>query len=307
MMEQIRSDLLDDYNQYFTNAVAGTPEDETPPPPPASVSDLQPIAKKYNLEYSVTEEATVLELRETVLGKTYDESRSSSNSPLLNLLFPRDLRNEIDDYEPLIARSFDSFDWFLVQRTADLPAETPELADVRNQVVAAWKQQKAAELALEAAKKYAEQAKTDAIDLKNLFRGPQFSGGKKVEVVETNAFSRMSVGIPNARTRQVPLEISQPTSIVAAGPDFLDAVFELEGADVTAVLNNDESIAYIVRIVRHTDSTEQLRQEFLREGGIWYGQPTMDQARRAEIGAAFVSDLIGEDGLDWKREPDARR
>ena len=90
---------------------------------------------------------------------------------------------------------------------------------------------------------------------------------------------------------------------------MLEKVFDLGEGEVAAEFNHDHSIAYILRVQKHLESPEELRQNYLAElaSGYWRGGPTIE---RNESQNAFLSLLIGlmqDAGLNaesWKRAPD---
>lgn len=297
LMDQIETDLRKQYNEYFTSVVVNTPAGEAPAVPPASLSDLKPLAEKHGLELSVIEEGTFLSMRDTELGKSIVTRGAGANRPLFGLCFG-DWDGGVSNYEPVATLSRDSFDRYLVQRTADLPPATPELSEVRDQVVAAWKQDKAAQLALEAAQAKAAEAAESGQPLVDFF-----GDDSGVSVIETEPFSRMFQGLPDPRTGLPTMQLGQPAAVTAAGPDFMEAVFDNEKA--AAALNHDHTIAYVVRVKSHSETAEELQKGYLESGGRWLGQPVMDAERGKALGAAFASQLVGEEGLDWRRTPDA--
>ena len=73
-------------------------------------------------------------------------------------------------------------------KTEDVAEKTPVFADIRDEVAAAWKQQKASELALKQAEKFATEAAAAGETLTN------FMAGKPFQVVTTDLFSWLNFG-----------------------------------------------------------------------------------------------------------------
>lgn len=284
-------------------------EDDAPrPDPPAVLTDLKAFAEENGLEYSETADLTGIELRDSDLGRTFDFTRTDSRTggplPLVMRIFGEtklQLYRPVVTYEVTFTRERvpQPINGFIVIKQMDEPRETPELGEIREEVVKAWKQQQAAELALARAKEVAEQARSKGVSLRDLM-----ASETGVEVVETDPFSYRTTGLFAAGRRPT---LSQPQSIVAPGPDFMKTVFGLAPGDLGAVLNHNHSIAYTVRVVQHMDSRAELRSNFLMVGETEHRIYGLGGRYRGEVNAAINKLLFGDaegDGmLDWKRDP----
>jgi len=161
--------------------------------------------------------------------------------------------------------------------------------------------QQAAKLALEHADEVAEKVQASGSWL-----GDYFAADKNVQVVRTDPFSWFTVGnVPQRSGMGETFRMSQPDGIVALGPDFMREVFDLKGSDVGAVLNHDHTIAYVLRVVEHAESEDQLRQAFLSEANEWYGLQAMTQSHIQRAAQILINDFLQNVyHVDWKRKAD---
>jgi hypothetical protein len=81
-------------------------------------------------------------------------------------------------------------------------------------------------------------------------------------------------------------------------------VFDLKENEVAAVLNHDQTVVYLIRVVQHMSTPEELRTAYLAEASTWPGLRLMMNGHARIAAAALVSDLITNAGLDWVRPPD---
>ena len=206
--------------------------------------------------------------------------------------------NSVKLFQPVITFDGDSNGYIAIM-AKDQPRQVPKLEDIRPEVVKAWKKEKAAKLALERAKKLAAEAEKAGLSLKDAL-----AGEAGIDVVETDPFSWLSGPAQIMPTAQrIPLRLTQPEPLIAAGNEFMEAVFDLEPGKIGAVLNHDNSIAYVIR-VQHMESMADLRAEFLEMGEFLYRMYGFNQAHVREATDAVVRDLLNASDLEWKRTPD---
>ena len=139
----------------------------------------------------------------------------------------------------------------------------------------AWKLRKAGELAIKRAEELAKKAQTSGASLEDAF-----ADDKSLKIVKTDPFAYLTVGTVSRDSQQVDsFRLSEPKEIVAAGPEFMEKVFNLKEGEVAAAPNHDRSIAYVVRIAEHQNTPAELRQAFLSEADSWYGIVAMSRGR----------------------------
>jgi hypothetical protein len=256
--------------------------------------DFAPLAEKYGFTAGKTGPLEGLEFRNIPVGKS---GTPESRLTLTGILFTTD---ELDLYEPLQTVDVDG-NRYVVMKTSDEKERVPEFKEVRSEVLQAYKLQKAADLALKDAEAQAKKAQEAQANLTDFF-----ASKPTVKVVRTDAFSQKTRGdVPNQFGMQ-PYRMSQPEGIVAAGPEFMRKVFALKPGEVGAVLNHDKSIAYVVKLVEHLDSVDELRDAYLAEANTWDGLPisTMNHMQTAQ--ARLLNDVLASANIDWKRDPDVR-
>jgi hypothetical protein len=265
------------------------------PAPPAALADLALLAETHGLKAGKTGPMSYFELRATPVGKSIDPERRSEFSYLLFR------SKDIDAYLPISTQDR-AANRFIAMKISDTPGHEPKLAEVRSDVMRAWKLQKAAELAEKFATDEAKKAQAAGSPLGAFFAG----GGVVGEVVTTDPFAMYTGGdIAYATTRQLePYRLSEPAGISAAGRDFMEKVFQLKVGEVAAVMNHDRSIAYVVRLVEHSKPPEELRTDYLAEAGIWPGQQIMTSDRVQRSYQMLTDDILKSYGVEWKRTAD---
>ena len=293
LMGKMDRDLSALYTPFFSAVLEADAASKPHPQPAAGLTDLSKLATDNGLDAGKIGPVSQLELRDTPLGKTVKQDEQTT--PLMIALFS----NTAELYQPNVSYDLDN-NHFLSVKTGDTPARVPELSEVRDEVIRAWKLQKAADLALKHAEELAKQAQTAGKSLEDTF-----SDDKKVKITKTDPFAWLTPGSVSRDTQQLQsFRLAQPEGIVAAGPELLQKVFTLGDGDVGAALNHDHSIAYVLRIAEHQDTPAELRQTFLSEADQWYGAPAWARAHSGQIVASMVDDLYKSAGIVWDRKAD---
>jgi hypothetical protein len=292
----IQGQLDDEFNSWFNARLAAEDDKKDPPPAPKSLTDLAPIAQKNGLQHGQTGPKSLLELRELPIGKS---SVMDLNISLLGALFLGG--HDIDLYQPKTSVDIDG-NRYVVMKTSDTPGKVPTLAEVKDEVIKAWKKEKAVELAEKHANELAKKAQDAKSPLTNFF-----AEDKAIKVVRTDPFAELTggeVGFAGGQIQQQPYRISQPDGIVAVGPEFLKRVFELKDGEVAVIPNHDHTIEYIVRVVEHQPALPELRTAYLAEGNNWMGENIMSQMRRQEVARNLENDIELRANLKWNRDKD---
>lgn len=295
LMTQLKIELDDEYAGYFDAMLNAEDAGKEAPAPPAALADLNALALKHGLTYEKIEPTSLVDLRESGIGQTGNAEESSTQGFRFWVLCFR--KGDLDLYEP--ASTFDvDGNRYLALVTERLERVEPELDEIRDEVIAAWKKQKAGELALAEAEKLAKEAEEKGMPLSALFAEEDNRGS-----FETNPFSFLMVG-GVSQEGEVQLQLSQPNQVIAAGPDLLKNAFELGTEEVGAALNHDHSIAYLMRVASHLESDDALRARFIQEGETWYGLPAMMRARIGRAAKELYKTLGEESDVQWVREVD---
>ena len=207
LMFGLKRDLDNSYADYFNDLLDATDANADPPAPPADLADLGPLATANGLTHKTTSSLSCsLELREGTFGKSVNADVTAAQTLPLWIIAFRE--GEIDRYEPVVTYDLDG-NLYLSVINERLDRVTPELDDVRDEVVAAWKLQQAADLAQTAAKGLAAKARDSGLSLEAYFADNQDQAASG-SVVETDPFSLLTIGNISPTTGQVSLRLSQP-------------------------------------------------------------------------------------------------
>lgn len=300
-VNRIKLQLDDEFVEHFDAVLVAQEKGEEAPAAPESLTNLKPLAEQEQLELIEVDQASQLQLRESEFGRTVATDQSPSGPlPLWFLAFRSE---EIDLYQPLITYDIDG-NRYICLVTNRYEGESPKLDDVRDRVVAEWKRVQAAELAQKKAEEVAAQISESGKTIADYFAQADEPLVPVADVQETDTFSLLSLGRIAPTARQVPLRLSQPEPLVAAGPELLEAAFDIEPGEVIAQLNHDHSIAYLLRVAQRIGTEDELRSNFIRDGDRWVGAGPLMQARAQNKITALLGDLLDGSGLEWLRAPD---
>lgn len=295
LCSEIEGQLQGDYRKWFGDTLAAQEEKKEAPKPPQSLTDLTPLAEKNGLKAAKTGPMSVLQFRELPIGKS---GVPDTGRMLITMLFGSKV---LDMYEPTTTLDAEN-NYYVSMKISDTPAKVPTLAEVRDEVVKAWKFQKAAELAEKHAQEVAKKAEEAKTPL------PQFfADDTSVKVTRTDPFAELTggeVGFANGQLQQQPFRLSQPEGLTAAGPEFIRKIFELKDGQVMAMLNHDHTIAYVVRLVEHQMPVNELRTAYLGEANSWPGIDNMSRGHMQELWGSLQNDIVAGSNLKWERDPD---
>ncbi|MCC6492212.1 MAG: SurA N-terminal domain-containing protein [Pirellulales bacterium] len=287
--------LEGEYNQYGIRVAETKAADQPPPTPPERLTNLDWLAKQNNLTFEKTTALTARELFDTAIGKAGDADslrRSVTQEAFTSLAL----------YQPFLAKDMDG-NYYLVQKIEDAPHRIPERKEVRDQVAEAWKREQAAKLAEAEAKKLAEEISKSSAPFDQFF----FADRGYPVVNQTQFFSWRSYP-PTGAGMGRPPGLSDVPELKNVGPQFMETAFSLEGNETKAVMNYDNSVAYVIRLARRQWSPEELRQLFLEEQAGWPGQLDMLLEHYSRFSSAVEQEMLQE-RADFKWDADflARR
>lgn len=286
VMDRIYGELQTEYNPYGFAVVTARSEKKEIPAPPAALTNLKERAKETGLTSEETVLLTQRELADTFVGKAIDVQTKSK-------LVIQAAFDDLQLYEPMLATDLDG-NLFLVTKVEDVPEMIPAFDDVKDEVLQAWKLREASQLALKKAEEFAAEAQKKGDTLSTFFIG------KPYEVTTTDLFSWLSFGTtPAEMQRGARLGDAPPLS--AVGPDFMTKAFELKDDEVAALLNYDQTNAYIFRVDRRESTPEELKALFLKEANSWYGGRVMMGARWQYQQRQLIAELMDRAGLDMEK------
>jgi hypothetical protein len=154
------------------------------------------------------------------------------------------------------------------------------LEEIKEEVVAAWRLQKAFDLARAESRRLADEARSAGKPLDEVFAQDQ-----EHEIFRSDPFSWYTLG-PVPGGRDVRLRLSEVDGVDGAGPEFMEAVFKLGDGQVAATVNHAHSVAYVIRLAGREQSEQAMREDFLRESQI------LGQMVRQQNAVQMVSTLL---------------
>jgi len=211
--------------------------------------DIKKLAEAAGLPYSQTGMVDIAALIRSPLGR----SRSTSGETFAERVFTDDLGL----FQPFRTSDFDftagKISEFLVWKLETKKPYIPELAEVRDEVVAAWKKQKAEKL-----------AEADAAELaKKLAAGTGDDVWKSVVkeeqlplVVKPTLFTWMT------GANQFSPFLSEVEGVDTAGPEFMQKVFATTAGQSGVAPNGPRTIFYVYRVVEFLPEAAELEKRF---------------------------------------------
>jgi SurA N-terminal domain len=240
VLEDVKNQSMLTFSDKYAQVVEANKDAKKPAPLPSPGDLLKKAAANLVVEGVKAEyDATKLIDRDEaehlpfISGARVGLSASSDGQKFAEKLF----NNRDPMYDPI--EMTDSFDRrYLLWKVEDLPAHIPTLAEIRSDVVRAWKVEKARPLAEKAAEALAEEARKKDGDLTAV-------AGKRL-VVTTEAVPKFHPSPPmGGQMRYNPPRQSEISQIPDAGPALRDALFGLTEKRV-AVASNEPKDAYFV-------------------------------------------------------------
>jgi hypothetical protein len=257
----------------------------TPPQP----LDLNAIAKENKLSLH---ETAPLTQHEAFLLPGIGKSRSDfgGGRAFVSVLF-----GTLQLFQPV--QTFDvPGNAYLFWKTETSEARVPELAQVRDEVVRAWKMIQARERAMKRAESLAEQVRKDNRPLKTIF-----GDRAGMQPFETLPFSWMTEDTASALAGQSVPTLSEVEGVVDGGYDFMRAVFNLHAGDVGSAFNNPQTIAYVIRVNSFEPSLTVLHERFLATPLPLYSAAAAFDRQKMIV--SWNQAVLREAKLEWERPP----
>lgn len=286
VMDRIYGQMHSVYNPYGFEVVKARTEDKDLPPPPKELTNLKERAAETGLISEETVPLTQRELADTAVGKAL-EAQSQSQF-VVQAAF-----DDLALHQPMLAQDLDG-NWYLVTKVEDVPEKVPDFKDIETEVERAWKLREAAQLAL----KKAEELATAAQDAGNTLG--TFFIGKPYEVLTTDMFSFLTFGTTPAEMQRGP-KLGDAPPMEAVGLDIMNKAFELKENEVAAMLNYDQSQAYVFRLNERELPPDELKALFLKEANDWFGGQMMMMARWQNQQRQLLEELTDRVGLDLEK------
>ena len=271
------------YNPYGFKVVSARTEETEIPAAPAKLSDYISLATATGL----TSEETVLlsgqELAGTFVGQAFDAQ--TQRERVVQAMF-----GDQELYEPYRAMDQDG-NLYIVCKVEDVASRVPAFDEVRDSVVAAWKKQEAAKLALAKANELAKKAQESGDTVAVVARAESY------EVVTTDMFSWLTFGTTQADLRRGP-RLGGAPPLEAVDAEFMTQAFKLQPDEKIALLNHNQSSAYVVQLNRREQPKAEMQQRFLSEANTWYGGRVMNNVRGSAAQRQLIGQLADQRGLN---------
>ncbi len=254
--------------------------------PPAEL-DLGEIAREHGLKSFETELISPWEARLLDIG----ESLVDGSEPFVRHAF-----EVLPPFQPAISQA--EQDYFLFWKTKQQEERVPDWqeANVKEQVLEAWRLVQARELARAHAETLAERVRESGRTLEKFF-----ADDSKYEVVQAGPFSWMTYGdVPPLLAREPP-RISEVEGVDYTGQRFMGDVFALDEGQLGVTMNQPETVAFLVRVEGYVPPTAVLWEGFLVDDFSKYAAAGAPNFRQMQ--AAWQEQLEQAAGLEWKREP----
>lgn len=282
-MKELMRKLQADLNAYTTRRSQSTTPQEGEQ---AQRPDFSALAAANGL---VAKKTDFISATEALLSLDIARSVVAGGDSFIRFAFEGSIR----DYTPVISEDNEG-NQYLFWKLSEQPDYVPKLEDegIRDEVQAAWKTVKARDLALAKGNELLAQAqKSKELNLRERF------SPDGLEVVEAGPFSWLTYGSVDPFSPQAPPRISTVPGLDQVGPEFMRQLFKLGLGDATVVMNNPQTVAYLVRLAGLEPSDEVLHAMFLADNFQRYRLAGLDDVRMVRD---RWFDRLGEDaGLDW--------
>lgn len=291
LVDRTTATLQTAYNPYGFEVVSARTEEREVPEPPAKLADYKAIATETGLNSNETVLLSQRGLSETIVGRAVD---AQSRTQLVH----QAMFSDLELFEPFRAIDLEG-NAYIVCKTEDVPSRVPDFEEVRDDVLAAWKQAEAAKLALAKAEEMAKSAQESGDTVAVV------AGAGNYKTVTTDAFSWLTYGGATQADMQRPPRLSQVPPLESVGIEFMEKAFELKPNEKVAVTNYDKSAAYVVQLDRREMTEDEMKQQFLSDSvNGWFGGQMMNVVRSRVARSQFETEL-GEEidlNLDMLRE-----
>jgi len=249
---------------------------------PQAITDrLKSFAKEHHLRYVKTD---LLSAEEFVNTEKYSivEAIEPVNNPLKQLNARTTVRRLFDSQPDQLytvdeAQDPLSNNRYVYWKIEDVESHVPTFDEpgVEEQVLEAWKREKARPMAEKRAEELAAVLRESDKSMSETFSNETVTGeedGLLMTVLPTDSFSWLRrPAAPGTDPFSAPRAVlSTISGIDKAGNDFMRTVFDgMTNGEVKAVPNADKSVYYVVQVKNRTSSTpegeEKHRQDFMRE------------------------------------------
>lgn len=281
-IEAAQKQLASRLRYYFTEKAAAASGGAAEPKP----MDYEAVAKEFGMKFEKTDMLTAQELLDkNPLARAIVEGQGMVAQYAYDTMAVN---------QPMRAEGSDLS--YVFWKTEDKLAYEPKFADVREQVLTAWKMIEARKLAQAAAEEKADAARKDGRPLSEAFAqadpGPGQAG--PFGWLARQPLAELSPSFPQWMISPVP-GVEQP------GSEFMRAVFGLAPGELGVAWNAPETTVYVVRLVEMTPEDTILWQEFAAMPVDQYQQVALPDFVR--VRGKIYENLTEDADLVWQTSP----
>ncbi|QDV22970.1 SurA N-terminal domain-containing protein [Aureliella helgolandensis] len=277
------------YRQYeaFSNNDELADKDEEESRTPPARPDIKKIATELGLKYVETGMVDITTLSQTQFGGGPVNGDGLSGTVAENLMTPqllelfRPVQSIYYDQQALMTGGNFDFLQFISWKTAERLPYAPELPEVRDEVVDAWKRQQARVLASAAASVLAKKVTTGESAWQ-----AALDTNEQALVVQTAPFTWMT------RFNEYIMPSNVPT-LDTVGTEFMRAVFSAKVGQPFVAPNQPQSAYYVTRVLEFAPSEQELQERF-----------NADPTKSGPLGIARQE--VNETFLDWYQNLERR-
>jgi hypothetical protein len=295
VLTKVKADMMTPYFGAFREFRAfrdsGVDDGQTELPPRP---DLKKFAAENNLTYGETGLVDAVQLARTPFGQS---DIPDTGTGLRGMLANEAMGPYVELFKPLESSHMDRvamqsgtmvFLQYIAWKTAERGAYVPELAEVRDDVIDAWKRLKARDLADAAARELSKKVGSTSTDPWS----NALSTAEQALIIETDPFPWMSRLGQRA-------DISVVDKLPNVGAEFMEQVFATEVGRTGVAPDASKSTFYVFRVVEKGPTDEDLQQRFnadpLKSGpmniGRFAGQVMLSN---------WYENLEKELGVEWQ-------
>jgi hypothetical protein len=249
-------------------------------------------AEKANMVFQETdpEYTSYFQLIDIPLGQAgvpMGEGVSQSKIPLAQYAFI----GQMDLYQVVLAEGDDG-NKYLAWKIGETEEKVPELDEVRDEVITAWKLIEARKLAEAEAKRIAEIAKKAGVPLDKAL------GEEGLSVLFSQPFTWMTRGNVSQFDFNAESRLSEISGITGADNDFMKKIFGMKEGEIEVIENYPKSAFYVVRLAQKVIPTATLQANYLRDEQTHpFLRPWDQEARRKVLNEVYEA-LLAEVELD---------
>jgi hypothetical protein len=280
------------YRRYQTSQKLGAKRSEPEKP------DYEGLAERLGLIYGSTPLVNVLTVGETELGQASTFSFAGGSIQQISFAQIAMQNEQAPIYDP--NRISAGMDEYLFWPTEIRPSYTPELEEVRDEVVRAWRLEQAFEIARREAQEAAEKLRKAGGD-RPLHEVLKL---EEAEVIQPPSFTWMT-----AQGQSLPFGGGQPRisdveGVENPGDEFFRTAYSLEPGEAGVAPNASKTAVYVIRVDNATPP-EEIRENFLTRMQFDPAVRYVAQLEQQQKIFQWLEELEKQWGLEWRRPPDS--